>query len=245
MQLLANKKAGAFCKTAKSVNYCSVNIIAWANRITVYCPTLRSRNPALRFSPTLRYTSIRTAPIAQRIRASASGAEGRGFEPPWAHQRILSPDNGAFFLLRGGGGEPWARTREGASEKADARASAASGRARRMPGEQGRTREAGARSPPGRTRNPQGPSQGAFFIYGGEPWARTREGASPWTQSPENQRLNSQASNNTGQIPPKTQENSSDTAPLPSSPKLNRLFLRVCGADGCRSGALPYVRLVD
>ena len=244
MQLLANKKAGAFCKTAKSVNYCSVNIIAWANRITVYCPTLRSRNPALRFSPTLRYTSIRTAPIAQRIRASASGAEGRGFEPPWAHQRILSPDNGAFFLLRGGGAmgsNPRGRERKSgrASVRRERASPAHAGRARADP------RSGGAEPPPGRTRNPQGPSQGAFFIYGGEPWARTREGASPWTQSPENQRLNSQASNNTGQIPPKTQENSSDTAPLPSSPKLNRLFLRVCGADGCRSGALPYVRLVD
>ena len=243
MQLLANKKAGAFCKTAKSVNYCSVNIIAWANRITVYCPTLRSRNPALRFSPTLRYTSIRTAPIAQRIRASASGAEGRGFEPPWAHQRILSPDNGAFFLLRGGshGLEPERarakkRTRERPPRAGEPGACRAS---------KGGPAKRGRGAPPGRTRNPQGPSQGAFFIYGGEPWARTREGASPWTQSPENQRLNSQASNNTGQIPPKTQENSSDTAPLPSSPKLNRLFLRVCGADGCRSGALPYVRLVD
>ena len=116
----------------------------------------------MRFSPTLRYTSTRTAPIAQRIRASASGAEGRGFEPPWAHQKSTRPQPRGLFHLRqdGLGSNPRGRER-----KADARASAASGRARRKPGEQGRTREAGTRSPPGRTRNPQGPSQGAFFSF--------------------------------------------------------------------------------
>ena len=136
---------------------------------------------------------------AQAGRARADPRSGDA-EPPWAHQRILSPGNGAFFFY---GGEPWARTREGASEKADARASAASGRARRKPGEQGRTREVGTRSPPGRTRNPQGPSQGAFFIYGKMAWARTREDASPRTQSLENQRLNSRAANRPEQMPPK------------------------------------------
>ena len=242
MQLLANKKAGAFCKTAKSVNYCSVNIIAWANRITVYCPTLRSRNPALRFSPTLRYTSIRTAPIAQRIRASASGAEGRGFEPPWAHQKSTRPQPRGLFHLRQDGLGSNPRGRERKSGRASVR------RERASPAHAGRARadpRSGGAEPPWAHQRILSPGNGAFFFYGGEPWARTREGTSPWTQSPENQRLNSQASNNTGQIPPKTQKNSSNTAPLPSKPILSRIFLRVCGADGSRSRAQPYVRLVD
>lgn len=48
----------------------------------------------------MRYTLLRFAPIAQWIRAFASGAKGRGFESPWAHHSQAKAPFAGLFSFR-------------------------------------------------------------------------------------------------------------------------------------------------
>ena len=59
----------------------------------------------------------------------------------------------------------WARTREGASEKRTREHPPRAGEPGASRASKGGPAKRGRRAPPGRTRNPQGPSQGAFFFF--------------------------------------------------------------------------------